>query len=139
MLSFPLTIFGSVSVVLSNLSFFNDVTKGTLNQLLGNGQNTTMSIMSAFVTFGIGCYLSKAYNVEGIFGDAAAFASFLLLIPFVASSVNGEELTGLLSLEYSGAKRMFIGIIVAFLAAEISCRITKKAGRSACHKMLTLL
>ena len=64
MLSFPLTMFGSIVVVINNLPFFSDATKGTLSNLFGNGQNATMSIMSVFVTFGIGYYLSKSYDVE---------------------------------------------------------------------------
>ncbi|MHC9000415.1 PTS cellobiose transporter subunit IIC [Enterococcus bulliens] len=126
MLSFPLTMFGSIVVVLNNLPFFNDATKGTLSNLFGNGQNATMSIMSVFVTFGIGYYLSKSYDVEGIFGGAVSFASFLLLTPFMMTTADGVEVTGVLSLDRLGAKGMFIGMIAAFLAAEIYCRITKR-------------
>src|SRR5574337_600892 len=75
MLSFPITMFGSIVVVLNNLPFFNDATKGTLNHLFSNGQSATMGIMSIFVTFGIGYYLSKSYEVEAIFGGAVALSS----------------------------------------------------------------
>lgn len=97
-----------------------------LSELFGNGQNATMSIMSVFVTFGIGYYLSESYEVEGIFGGAVSFASFLILTPFVMSLENGEEIGGVLSLDRLGAKGMFIGMIAAFIAAEIYCRITKR-------------
>jgi len=126
MLSFPLTMFGSIVVVVNNLPFFNDATKGTLSELFGNGQNATMSIMSVFVTFGIGYYLSESYEVEGIFGGAVSFASFLILTPFAMPLENGEEISGVSSLDRLGAKGMFIGMIAAFLAAEIYCRITKR-------------
>ena len=126
MLSFPLTMFGSIVVVINNLPFFSDATKGTLSNLFGNGQNATMSIMSVFVTFGIGYYLSKSYDVEGIFGGAVSFASFLILTPFAMKTVGGEDVTGVLSLDRLGAKGMFIGMIAAFLAGEIYCRITKR-------------
>ncbi|MBO0453030.1 MULTISPECIES: PTS cellobiose transporter subunit IIC [Enterococcus] len=126
MLSFPLTMFGSIVVVINNLPFFNDATKGVLSELFGNGQNATMSIMSVFVTFGIGYYLSESYEVEGIFGGAVSFASFLILTPFFMTLENGEEVSGVLSLDRLGAKGMFIGMIAAFLAAEIYCRITKR-------------
>lgn len=126
MLSFPLTMFGSIVVVINNLPFFNDDTKGTLSTLFGNGQNATMSIMTVFVTFGIGYYLSKSYDVEAIFGGAVSFASFLLLTPFFIETESGEVVSGVLSLDRLGAKGMFIGMIVAFLAGEIFCRITKK-------------
>lgn len=126
MLSFPLTMFGSIIVVINNLPFFNNTTKETLSFLFGNGQNATMSMMSVFVTFGIGYYLSKSYDVEAIFGGAVSFASFLLLTPFFIQLENGTTITSVLSLDRLGAKGMFIGMISAFLAGEIYCRITKK-------------
>lgn len=126
MLSFPLTMFGSIVVVVNNLPFFNDATKGTLSELFGNGQNATMSIMSVFVTFGIGYYLSESYEVEGIFGGAVSFTSFLILTPFVMTLENGEQISGILTLDRLGAKGMFIGMLAAFLAAEIYCRVTKR-------------
>lgn len=126
MLSFPLTMFGSIIVVVNNLPFFNDQTKSTLNNLFGNGQNATMSIMTIFVTFGIGYYLSKSYDEEGIFGGAVAFASFLMITPFFMTIEGGEVIQGVLSLDRLGAKGMFIGMISAFLATEIFVRVTKK-------------
>ncbi len=126
MLSFPLTMFGSIIVVINNLPFFSKNTQGTLGQLFGNGQNATMSIMTVFVTFGIGYYLSKSYDVEAIFGGAISFASFLLLTPFTATTDKGVEVSGVLSLDRLGAKGMFVGMLAAFVAAEIYCRITKK-------------
>lgn len=126
MLTFPLTMFGSIIVVINNLPFFNDDTKGMLSNLLGNGQNATMSIMTVFVTFGIGYYLSQSYDVEGIFGGAVAFSSFLILTPFFMSTESGETVSGVLSLDRLGAKGMFLGMIAAFVAAEIYCRVTKR-------------
>lgn len=126
MLAFPLTMFGSIIVVINNLPFFNDDTKGMLSNLLGNGQNATMSIMTVFVTFGIGYYLSQSYDVEGIFGGAVAFSSFLILTPFFMSTESGETVSGVLSLDRLGAKGMFLGMITAFVAAEIYCRVTKR-------------
>ncbi|KAF1299482.1 PTS system, cellobiose-specific IIC component [Enterococcus sp. JM4C] len=125
MLSFPLTMFGSIIVVITNLPFFSDDTKAVLNNLLGNGQNATMSIMTVFVTFGIGYYLSRTYDVDGIFGGAVAFASFLILTPFFIETEAGD-VSGVLSLERLGAKGMFIGMIAAFIATEIYCRVTKR-------------
>ena len=126
MLSFPLTMFGSIIVVINNLPFFNDGTKSTLSELFGNGQNATMSIMTVFVTFGIGYYLSKSYNVEAIYGGAVAFASFLILTPLFMITEGGETVNGVLSLDRLGAKGMFLGMIAAFIATEIYCRIVKK-------------
>ena len=126
MLAFPLTMFGSIVVVICNLPFLNDEMKALLNELLGSGQSATMSIMTVFVTFGIGYYLSKSYDVEGIFGGAISFASFLILTPFFVTSDSGETISNDLSLDRLGAKGMFLGMIVSFIAAEIYSRTSRK-------------
>ena len=126
MLAFPLTMFGSIVVVICNLPFLNDEMKALLNELLGSGQSATMSIMTVFVTFGIGYYLSKSYDVEGIFGGAISFASFLILTPFFVTSDSGETISNVLSLDRLGAKGMFLGMIVSFIAAEIYSRTSQK-------------
>lgn len=126
MLAFPLTMFGSIVVVICNLPFLNDEMKALLNELLDSGQSATMSIMTVFVTFGIGYYLSKSYDVEGIFGGAISFASFLILTPFFVTSDSGETISNVLSLDRLGAKGMFLGMIVSFIAAEIYSRTSRK-------------
>ena len=126
MLAFPLTMFGSIVVVICNLPFLNDEIKALLNELLGSGQSATMSIMTVFVTFGIGYYLSKSYDVESIFGGAISFASFLILTPFFVTSDSGETILSVLSLDRLGAKGMFLGMIVSFIAAEIYSRTSRK-------------
>jgi PTS system cellobiose-specific IIC component len=126
MLSFPLTMFGSIVVVINNLPFWNDNTKGVLNELFGSGQNATMSIMTVFVTFGIGYYLCQSYKIDGIFGGAVSLSAFLILTPFVIQLENKEQIVGVLSLDRLGAKGMFIGMIAAFIAAELFSKITKK-------------
>ena len=140
MLAFPLTMFGSIVVVISNLPFLNDGTKALLSNLFGNAQNATMSIMTVFVTWGIGYYLSKSYDEDGIFGGAIAFASFLLLTPFYTLTDKGQEVSNVLSLDRLGAKGMFLGMIVSFIATEIYCRVSKKGWQikclTACHLQL---
>ncbi|ODJ67202.1 PTS cellobiose transporter subunit IIC [Brochothrix thermosphacta] len=126
MLAFPLTMFGSLVVVLNNLPFWPENVSLQLNTLLGNGQNATMSIMTVFVAFGIGYYLTKSYGEDGVFGGVVALASFLILTPFFFETAEGAAVTGALSLDRLGAKGMFIGMIAAFIAAEIYVRITKK-------------
>ena len=126
MLVFPLTMFGSIVVVICNLPFLNDEMKALLNELLGSGQSATMSIMTVFVTFGIGYYLSKSYDVEGIFGGAISFVSFLILTPFFVTSDSDETILSVLSLDRLGAKGMFLGMIVSFIAAEIYSRTSRK-------------
>ena len=87
MLAFPLTIFGSIMVVLMNLPFLDKIMSQTalegVQSALNIAPSATISIMSVFVVFGIGYYLSKSYEVEAVFGGIIALASFLLLTPFL--------------------------------------------------------
>src|SRR5690625_1820734 len=126
MLAFPITMFGSLVVVINNLPFFSEELQGTLGTLFGNGQNATMSIMTIFVTFGIGYYLSKTHEIDPVFGGAVSLASYLILTPFEMITEGGEVVTGVLTLDRLGAKGMFVGMVAAFLAAEIYARITKR-------------
>jgi PTS system cellobiose-specific IIC component len=130
MLAFPFTIFGSIAVVIMNLPFLDKVmSEGAIKALqaaLGVAPQATMNIMTLFVVFGIGYYLSRSYEVESIFGGAIALVSFLMVTPF-STSVEGKGIVeNVLALDRLGAKGMFVGMIVAFLSAEIYRFIVQK-------------
>lgn len=130
MLAFPLTIFGSIAVVIANLPFLDKVmSEGALNtmrSILNVAPNATMGVMTIFVVFGIGYYLSKSYDVEGVFGGAIALASFFILTPFVLNVEGKEAVQGVIPLDRLGAKGMFLGMITAFVAAEIYRKVVQK-------------
>ncbi|MCP9283910.1 PTS cellobiose transporter subunit IIC [Bacillus sp. FSL M8-0256] len=123
MLAFPLTIFGSIMVVLMNLPFLDKImSKNVLEGVqsaLNIAPSATISIMSVFVVFGIGYYLSKSYDVEAVFGGVIALASFLLLTPFLLEQEGGATIAGVIPVDRLGAKGMFLGMITGFLSAEI--------------------
>ncbi|HDR6246497.1 TPA: PTS cellobiose transporter subunit IIC [Bacillus cereus] len=123
MLAFPLTIFGSIVVVLMNLPFLNNIMSesslNTFRSAFNIAPQATMNIMSIFVVFGIGYYLSKSYKVESVFGGAIALASFLILTPFFLKVEGKEVIQNVISVDRLGAKGMFLGMIVAFTSTEI--------------------
>ncbi|KLL00582.1 oligo-beta-mannoside permease IIC protein [Bacillus pumilus] len=123
MLAFPLTIFGSIMVVLMNLPFLDKIMSKTVlegvQSALNIAPSATISIMSVFVVFGIGYYLSKSYDVEAVFGGVIALASFLLLTPFILEQEGGATIAGVIPVDRLGAKGMFLGMITGFLSAEI--------------------
>ncbi|MEX2803650.1 PTS sugar transporter subunit IIC [Streptococcus sp. H31] len=132
MLSFPLTMFGSLIVVFNNLPFWPDSLKTQFADLFGNGQSATMSIMTVFVSLGIGYYMAKVEELEeGLFSAVVSLAAFLILTPFFFDVLNddGEMVataTGALSLDRLGAKGMFLGILTSFFAAKLFVYLTKK-------------
>lgn len=143
MLAFPLTIFGSIIVVLTNLPFLNKMMSKsaleTFQSALSIAPSATISIMSVFVVFGIGYYLSKTYEVEAVFGGVVALASFLLLTPFVLNGEGGEVIPNVIPIDRLGAKGMFLGMITAFTSAEIFRFLSRKTIRSKCPPAFRLL
>lgn len=132
MLSLPLIIFGSIFVVISNLPYLDKIlgTAG-LNQLktlLGAASNSTMSIMTLFVVFGIAHSLSKQYKVDGVYGAAVAVASFIILTPTTLQfgKTAKDVVDGVIPLDRLGAKGMFVGIIASFIAVEIYRKVIQK-------------
>lgn len=131
MLAFPITMFGSLIVVVANLPFLEKfMSPGVLDAFktsLGNAPSATMGIMSLFVVFGIGYYLSKSYDVEAVFGGVIALVSFLLLTPFFVAVENVADPVGnVIPLDRLGAKGMFLAMITGFLAGEIYRFVVQK-------------
>lgn len=121
MLSFPLTIFGSIFIVIANLPFLNllmsDEKLAILKGALAPAAESSMLMMTIFVVMGIGYYLTSSYNIEGIFGSAIGVSAFFLVTPLQ----NGG-----ISLDRLGAKGMFVGMLVGFASAEIYRRAVQK-------------
>lgn len=125
MVSLPLIIFGSIFVVLANLPFLDKLIGeeafATYQTALGPASAATLSIMGLFVIIGIGYKLTEQYGLEAIYGGATALASFLILTPQVLEGVAGVIPTVSL-----GAQGMFLGIITAFVSAELYRFFTQK-------------
>ena len=121
MLSLPLTIFGSIFIVIANLPFLslimNEDKISILREALNPAAEGSMLIMTVFVVMGIGYYLATSYKVEGIYGSAIAISAFFLVTPLE----NGG-----MSLDRLGAKGMFVGILVAILSGELYKRAVLK-------------
>ena len=121
MLAFPLTIFGSICVVIANLPFLNKfMDEPSLNSFkaaLNPTVESSLAIMTVFVVIGIGYYLLTSYEGDGIFGSAIALGAFFILTPFKDGTIPMDRL---------GAKGMFVGIFTAIVSIEIYKRIIAK-------------
>ena len=121
MLSLPLTIFGSIFIVIANLPFLSLIMSedkiSILREALNPAAEGSILIMTVFVVMGIGYYLATSYKVEGIYGSAIAISAFFLVTPLE----NGG-----MSLNRLGAKGMFVGILVAILSGELYKRAVLK-------------
>lgn len=130
MLSFPLTIVGSIACVIGNLPYLNvllgqetyDSFASTLNILPA----ATMSLATLYITMGIGYYYAKSYDVEAIFAGAIAVAGFLVLTPFTLTAESGDVINNVIPTDRLGAKGMFVGIIFSFIIVRIYIWAVKK-------------
>ncbi|TLG72736.1 PTS sugar transporter subunit IIC [Culicoidibacter larvae] len=122
MLSFPLTMFGSILLIIINFPLFGDDQKTMLNDLLGHASSSAMLLMSIFVAFGIGYYLFKYRNPErkgeAIFSGAVALTAFFILTPF-GVEVEGVFFGNAIPTVLMGAQGLFVSMIAAILATEI--------------------
>ena len=131
MLAFPLTIFGSIMLVIANFPYLGkligEANLASLQNILGPASTATMSVTTIFVTLGIGYYLCKELGGEPIYGATVSFVAFLLLTPFEAPIEDtGNMLSSVLAIDRLGAKGMFIGMFAAFAAAYIYSTIVNK-------------
>lgn len=118
MVALPLIIFGSIFVVIANFPFLDRLLSeeayATYQNALGPASAATLSIMGLFVIIGIGYKMVEQRGGEAIYGGVVALGSFLILTPQVVDGVSGVIPTSSL-----GAQGMFVGIITAFIAAEL--------------------
>lgn len=118
MVALPLIIFGSIFVVIANFPFLDMVISEeaftAYQNALEPASAATLSIMGLFVIIGIGYKLTESYELESIYGGVVALAAFLILTPQIL-----EETTGVIPTSVLGAEGMFLGIITAFVAAEL--------------------
>lgn len=128
MLAFPVTIVGSLAVVLMNIPFMPDWYINTMNSIFGNTNNATMGIMAVFVSFGIGYYMAKNSGVddEAQFVGVASLAAFLVVTPTTLVTETGETVSGIFQISNLGASGMFVGMIISFVAAEFYCFVKRK-------------
>lgn len=130
MLAFPLTIFGSITLVIANLPFLDKLLGAEklaiLQNMLNPASAVTMSIATVFIVLGIGYYFSKDQEVDALFGAAVALAAFLVLTPLEVVTENGEVVLNIFSIDRLGAKSMFVGMFAAFFSAALYCKFVKK-------------
>lgn len=129
MLAFPATMFASIMIIIQNLpttfgfdQYLPDVVNAFLNDFFGPIGNATMSISALFIVFGIGFKLAGHYKQSQLFAGAISLSSFIMLLPFGQDDTAGT----FMPVSKLGAEGMFVGIVTAFIATEIYCRISRR-------------
>ena len=123
MLSFPLTMFGSILLVVTNFPGFSEKAREGLGALMGHSIESSMLLMSIFVSIGIGYYLYLYKNPkrtqDAIYSGAVALVSFFIVTPFSVKLENGELMTGVIPTSLVGAQGLFVAIFVSIISTTI--------------------
>ena len=112
--------------------FVDQKTGANLTSFIEKPAGATFSIMAIFAVIAIAYSFAKQMKTNKIFGSATAVMSWLLLMPYSidgVTKIGGKEVPVSLEgipLNWVGAKGIFIGIIVSFLAVHIYAFIEKK-------------
>lgn len=150
LVSTPLLIVGSIFLLLANfpipqwIEFIESIQIGStsLAGLLSKQSDATFSIMAVFATMGIGYSFAKQLKTSGIFGAAVSLMAWFILMPysltgtvkalFDATGASMEVAEGAkatlsgISVDWLGAKGIFIGIICALVSVHLYAWVEKK-------------
>lgn len=126
----PLTIFGSMLVVLMNLPGVSENYINTMSSIFGDTQTVALTIMSLFVSFAIGFfydYKTSDDTLESLYTGLVTLSAFLILTPF-AKVVEGvaDPVTGVIPLNYLGAQGMFLAIGGGFIFGKMYIALRNK-------------
>ena len=123
MLSFPLTMFGSILLVISNFPLISAEKKDVLWKLFGHSVESSMLLMSIFISLGIGYYLYKYKNPEkpseALYSAAVALTSFFIVTPFSLTLEGENIISGVIPTSLVGAQGLFVAIIISILSTTI--------------------
>lgn len=139
----PLLIAGSIFLLIGEFpwpalnewmgSVIVDQKAGTsLTAFIEKPSSATFSVMAIFAVIAIAYSFAKQMKTNKIFGSATVVMSWLLLMPYVvngAAKVGGKDVPVSLAgipLNWVGAKGIFIGIVVSFIAVHIYAFVEKK-------------
>lgn len=143
LVSTPLLIAGSIFLLIANFPIpawtdwigkvvVNAETGMTLGSLIEKPSGATFSIMAIFAVMGIAYSFAREMKTNKLFAAATAIMSWFLVMPYVVQGttvIDGKEVNVSLSgiaTGWLGAKGIFVGIIVAFIAVHIYSWVERK-------------
>lgn len=136
LLVMPLTIVGSVFLVIANLpipgfpEFIASIFGAAWADKLGYVVAVTFDIMAIITVIGVAYRLAQSYKVEPLSGAVIALCSFFLVTPFsIAFKPEGAAqayaVRGI-PIALMGSRGLFVAIIVGLISTEIYRKVIQK-------------
>lgn len=132
----PLTIFGSIGVLLGSVIFSTNGLGGMkgfeflldICPWFTQMNYATMNILSLIVAINMGKNLAKTYGREGHFEGILALVCFILVSPTTVTAVFGEEtqeVANVLSTSVTSSQGLFVAMIVSLVSISMFCKLTQ--------------
>lgn len=120
----PLTIAGSVALIISYFPFIDKVVPADVMaeviKFLNVVSSASLSLVALFLAGSIGYYYTKYEGNEPLFGMIVGISSFIIVTP-LQMAVEGLEslVTGIIPMTWLGGQGLFVAMLVGFLSAFI--------------------
>lgn len=125
----PLTIFGSIFTLVASFpitAWTNWLSEVGLNRWLSLPSKLSIDLISLFSVMAIAYSFTEQEGYDGFAGGLAGLVGFLLVTPLANITTIEEKVITAISMDYLGAKGLFVAMIVGIVAAVLFIQFTKK-------------
>lgn len=132
----PLTIFGSIGVLLGSVIFSANGLGGMkgfeflldICPWFTQMNYATMNILSLIIAINMGKNLAKTFGRDGHFEGILSLVCFILVSPTTVTAVFGEEtqeVANVLSTSVTSSQGLFVAMIVSLVSISMFCKLTQ--------------
>jgi len=125
----PLTIFGSIFTLVASFpitAWTNWLSEVGLNSWLSLPSKLSIDLISLFSVMAIAYSFTEQEGYDGFAGGLVGLVGFLLVTPLANITTIEEKVITAISMDYLGAKGLFVAMIVGIVAAVLFIQFTKK-------------
>lgn len=129
MLLLPLTVFGSIFTLIASfpITAWTDwLAEVGLSNWLALPSKLTIDLIALYTVVAIGYSFTKQEGYDGFAGGIIALVSFFIVTPLAQITTNKNEIVTTLSMDWLGAKGLFVAMIVAIVSSLLFIYFTKK-------------
>lgn len=129
MMILPLTIFGSIFTLIASFpipAWTTWLSEAGLSSWLSLPSKLTVDLIALYAVIAIGYSFAKQEGYNGFSGGLTALISFLILTPLAQIVTKQDKIITAISMDWLGAKGLFVAMIVGIVASLLFCLFTKK-------------
>lgn len=129
MIILPLTIFGSIFTLIASFpitTWTEWLTNNGLVNWLSLPYKLTVDLIALYTVVAIAYAFTKQEGYDGIAGGISALVSFMLVTPLAQITTKDDKVITAISMDWLGAKGLFVAMFVAIIASLLFIWFTKK-------------